>query len=483
LDNRNRKESAMAHQDQGREGAAGSGADELLQALRWLLAKIDWRSIALRKDCTWTTWQLVSCGLLWAWSDEKTLGERFVTARKIICFGKSTQVEPAASYQAFTKLLRKWTGPLVELLTQAFCAKMQQSLEKSWTVAGWFVLAGDGSRIDVPRTRGNEGRYSPQSKLSRAGQRRRARRRAQRRSAELARQRKANIPSIFLTALWHVASGLPWNWRAGPCDSSERAHLLEMLSSAPAETLLTADAGFVGYDLWESILASGCQLLVRVGSNVKLLKKLGYAREREGLVYLWPDRAAKQLQPPLVLRLIVVRTGRHPMHLVTSVMDEKRLPASVAAELYRRRWGIELFYRHCKQTFERRKLRSQSPHNAMVELHWSLLGMWAMGIHSHHYLLRRGVLPQRISFAGVLRAYRRLMREYRSPPDPGDRLRRRLQLALIDQYQRRNKASRNYPRKKIEPPPKPPRILLASRIQIQHAKQLRHLQTEKGLTA
>jgi hypothetical protein len=483
LDDRNRKESAMAHQDQGRRGAARSGAEELFQALHWLIANIDWRSIALRKDCTWTAWKLACTALLWAWSDEKTLGERFVTARKIICFGKPKQDEPAASYQAFTKLLRKWTGPLVELLALAFRTKMQQSLAAYWTVAGWFVLAGDGSRIDVPRTRGNEARYSPQSKLSRAGQRRRARRRAKRRSAELARQRKANVPSIWLTTFWHVASGLPWNWRAGRGDSSERTHLLEMLEGLPAATLVTADAGFVGYGLWQSLVAGGCQLLVRVGSNVKLLRKLGYAQEREGLVYLWPDRIAKQHQPPLVLRLIVVRAGRHPVYLVTSVMDESRLPDSAAAELYRRRWGIELFYRHCKQTFERRKLRSQNPDNAMVELHWSLLGMWAMGIHSHQLLLRRGVLPQRISFAGVLRAYRRSMREYKSPPDPGDRLRQRLHRALIDQYQRRNKNSRDYPRKKHEPATRPPIILLASQTQIQQAKQLTKLEIEKGLTA
>ena len=224
----------MAHQDQGRRGAAGSGADELFQALRWLLDKVNWTGIGLRKDCTWTAWKLACTAILWAWSDEKTLGERFATARKITCFGTLGQDEPATSYQAFTKLLRKWTPPLWGLLSQAFRAKMQQSLAKSWTVAGWFVLACDGSRLDVPRTRGNEERYSPRSKLSRAAQRRRARRRAKRRTAEQARRRKANVPNIWLTTLWHVASGLPWNWRAGPSDSSERAHLVEMLASVPA---------------------------------------------------------------------------------------------------------------------------------------------------------------------------------------------------------------------------------------------------------
>lgn len=473
----------MAHQDQGRQGAAQSGAEELFRAQRWITARIDWSGITLRKDCTWTAWKLACTALLWAWSDEKTLIERFVTARKITCYGHAGQDEPATSYQAFTKLLRKWTQPLLALLREAFRARMQQSLAGVWTVAGWVVLACDGSRIDVPRTRGNEQRYSPKSKLSRAAQRRRARRRAKRRTAEQARQRKANIPSIWLTTLWHVGSGLPWDWRTGPGDSSERAHLVEMLSGVPAGSLLTADAGFVGYDLWKAVREAGCQLLVRVGANVKLLKKLGSVQERDGLVYLWPDRAAKKSQPPLVLRLIVVEGGRHPMYLVTSVLEKDKLSDSQAAQIYRRRWGIELFYRHCKQTFERRKLRSQNPDNAMIELHWSLLGMWALGLHSHHHLLQRGIVPQRISFAGVLRAYRRSMREYKSPPDPGQGLKALLNRSLIDTYKRRNQSSRDYPRKKHEPAAGRPIILVASRTQIKQAKQLTKFETEKGLTA
>ena len=46
--------------------------------------------------------------------------------------------------------------------------------------------------------------------------------------------------------LWHVGSGLPWDWRTGPSDSSEREHFQEMLGSLPSGALLTADAGFMG---------------------------------------------------------------------------------------------------------------------------------------------------------------------------------------------------------------------------------------------
>lgn len=471
----------MTHQDQERKDYTCSHAHDLHQVLRWLLAGVSLAGIALRPDCSWTPQTLAFAAMLWAWSDEKTLIERFSIARKIIMFCFGGQQEPAGSYQAFIKLLRKWTEPLMVAMLAAFQQRMPQVLADVWKVAGWVVFAVDGSRMGVPRTRGNEKRYSPRSKLSRAAQKRRRKSRRCR-TAKASRERKANVPQIWVTALWHVGSGLLFNWRTGPSDSSERAHLQEMLPSLPAGSLLTADAGFVGYELWNAILGAGHQLLIRVGSNVTLLKKLGYARERDGLVYLWPDQAARKHLPPLVLRLVVVTNGRHPVYLVTSILDTRELSDRQAAEVYRRRWGIEVFYRHCKQTFERRKLRSQNPDNAMIELHWSLLGMSAMGLHSHQRLVRQGVASERISFAGVWRAYRRSMREYKSRPDPGERFTELLDRAILDSYTRKNKSSRDYPRKKDEPGAGPPIIRRATQEQMMIAQQVKAEQ-QKGLTA
>jgi hypothetical protein len=475
----------MAHQDLGSRGSECSHAGDLHKALRWLTAGASLRGIAFRLDCTWTPRTLVFAALLWAWSDERTLWERFTIARKIIINRYGKQQEPAGSYQAFIKLLGKWTEPLREALSTAFRAKMVQVMAVVWRVEGWLVFAVDGSRVDVPRTRRNERRYSPKSKLSREAQKRqrqRKKRRRQRAAREM-RARKANVPRIWLTMLWHVGTGLPWNWRTGPSDSSERAHFQEMLDSVPAGALLTADAGFVGYELWNAVLDAGHQLLVRVGGNVKLLKKLGYVRERDGLVYLWPDHAAKKRLPPLVLRLVVVTNKeRKPIYLVTSVLDNAKLSDAQMATVYGKRWGIEVYYRHCKQTFERRKLRSHNPDNAMVELHWSLLGMWAMGLHSHARLVGQDVPPERISFAGVWRAYRRPMREYKSIPDSGERMKQLIDRAVLDSYQRTNKASRDYPRKKQEQATNPPILRVATRAQVQQAIQVKREQ-KKVLTA
>ncbi len=477
----------MTHQDQGRNSAQRFNAQDLHCALKWLVTGISFASIVFRPDCTWTPQAMTFAALLWSWSDEKTLTERFAICRKIIRFLLGEQHEPAGSYQAFIKLLRKWTEPLKDLLVMEFRTRIQQGLAAVWKVKGWLVFAVDGSRVALPRTARNEERYAPQSKLARSARKQRRKGKGKgksrrRRGKQAARQRKANVPQISLTVLWHVGSGLPWDYRTGPSDSSERGHLLEMLSSLPPRSLLTADAGFVGYEFCQKVLDGGHDLLLRVGGNIRLLRKLGYARENEGIVYLWPNHAAKKWLPPLELRLVVVSDGHQGVYLLTNVFSTKRLSDADAAAIYRRRWGIEVYYRHCKQTFERSKLRSHNPDNAMVELHWSLLGMWAMGLHSHCRLVAQGVRPERISFANVWRAYRKPMREYRSVPDPGESVTELLDCALIDSYERKNKASRDYPRKKQEPGAGPPQIVKATPAQVRLAIQIKSEQ-RKRLTA
>lgn len=237
-----------------------------------------------------------------------------------------------------------------------------------------------------------------------------------------------------------------------------------MLDELTAEALLLADAGFVGYNVMQDVLQSGHQFIIRVGANVRLLRKLGYAVvERDNTVYLWPDRIAQQGELPIVLRLVVIHNGRHPVYLLTSVLDEKRLSADQVIDLYHRRWGIEVFYRTFKQTLERRKLRSDSPHNAQLEIEWSLLGLWALALYALKQQSPDQTTKPRLSMASALRAVRQTMRDYRHPQTANRSLKKKLRAAVIDIYVRlKSKASRNYPQKKKEQPPGKPQILHAT---------------------
>jgi hypothetical protein len=168
---------------------------------------------------------------------------------------------------------------------------------------------------------------------------------------------------------------------------------------------------------------------------------------------------------------------------VTNVLSESRLTDKQVIELYARRWGIELFYRHLKQTFQRRKMRSTSAGNALQEMHWSYAGLWAMALYTSIEFRRHGLPVRRLSVARMLRAFRHTMRDYLHQTKRGKTLRERLGTALIDNYMRKNKASRDYPRKKQEKPPGPPRIVPASAAQIQTAQELHCDVAAKGLTA
>jgi len=501
----------MSHQDRDSRTSFPFHFQDLKDVLLWLLKSADLSAIQFRVDCTWSALGLVSVALLWAWSDENSLKDRFSKARKIglkalggLVFGtgrakkanakkgknqkpkakKAKAKELAGSYQAFVKMLRAWTPSLVPKLMAVFRQRLRAVLAERLLVAGFEVFAVDGSRLELPRTESNEARFSPRrarkTRRSKGAKRRQPAGRDER--AERSRAKKAISPQMWLTIMWQVATGLPWDWRTGPSDSSERDHFREMIAGLPRAALITADAGFVGYHYWKEVLDGGRQLLIRVGSNVRLLKDLGYVRRKRDLVYLWPGEAADKGLPPLVLRLVVVHNGRHPCYLVTSVLDEKRISDEQVAEIYRLRWGIEVFYRHFKQTFERRKLRSKSADNAQVEAEWSLLGLWAMGLHALAVLVPEGIPVRRMSVAGVLRAFRDPMHEDKSRPDPGGSLTELLRKAVIDDYKRTSKASRDYPRKKQGAATGPPKVFPATKKQVHRAQEIKH-ELALGLTA
>jgi len=477
--------------------------ESLRRALTWLLTPSIFAVFRGGAKIRWKPRLLAFAAMLWVWGDEATLKKRFTTARKLVVKLFRWQQEPGTSYQGFTKALARWSPRLFGVILPRFRQMMQQLCDDTfWLVAGWVVFAVDGSRVETPRTKANEGRFHPTKK--RKPQKRARKGKASRLTKKARRQAKGGTkhgrvsqkqagektkkqpsgPQIWLTLLWHVGLGLPWAWKTGPVDSSERAHMLQMLGLLPENSLIVADPGFVGYDNWRAIADAGHAFVIRVGTNVKLLKKLGYAREYDNRVYLWPDKARKWKEPPLVLRWIVVHTGRHPMYLVTNVLGRRGLSDRQAAEIYKARWGIEVFFRSFKQTFGRRKLRSDSPDNALLELDWSLSGLWAVCLLTIDELIRQGESPHSLSVAGALDAIRTVMRYYKWRPDPGEDLWSLLGEAITDNYVRRSsKASRNYPRKKNEKPAGKPVLKRATREQVKDAKELRALQQESQLTA
>ena len=465
----------------GKATSHRTNGDDLKRAVNWILNDRIFRDLKLHGNVSWTAVALVRLAVFWVWSSESSL----VAAAKEAIHKVTTLFGSAAvgSYQALTGALKRYTDQLLPVLWKRLQELMKKCDEESWRVGLWLALAVDGSRVQVPRTVKNEHRFCKPPKKRRkkkANGKKRSRHAGRKRSSSCRKKSHYDPqpvgPQMWLTLIWHIGQRLPWCWKIGPSYSSERAHVLELLANNdfPEFTLFCGDAGFYGYDFWQTIADHDHHFLVRVGANVRLLKNLGHVREREGIVYCWPDAAMKKHQPPLVLRLLHFKDGRGDVYLVTNVLEERKLTPRQASEIYRQRWGIELHFRAVKQTFGRSKLRSRTPDSAEIELHWSLLGLWMVQLLAFKEQAAVGEPADRTSIAAVLRIVRSIMYDASHVPRRSESFNKQLQTAVIDTYQRRSKKkSRNYPRRKEEPSTGKPKISVASKA---HKKKLRQLE-------
>jgi hypothetical protein len=244
--------------------------------------------------------------------------------------------------------------------------------------------------------------------------------------------------------MWHMELRLPWTWRLGPSNASERDHVKAMLAEEefPENTLFCGDAGFTGYPLWRAIREAKGDFVVRVGANVSLLSEQADVKELGGgIVLCWPKGQRESGEPPLRLRLVRVQIGKTKMWMLTSVLDPGRLGAKQLIRIYKLRWGIELEFRGLKQTIDKHTLRCRNSDRLVAELNWSLCGMAVAELlalreqmaarHEDHPAVYD---PQERSLANTMRALRRSMRDLARYCDSRDDLLKELAKAKVQRY-------------------------------------------------
>lgn len=254
-----------------------------------------------------------------------------------------------------------------------------------------------------------------------------------------------------------------------------------MAPDLPAHALLLGDGNFIGFPIWSKLHDNGKQFLIRIGGNVHLITRLWPDAETrfEGhIVYVWPKKHRKN-SPPLMLRLIKVGRGSKAVHLLTNVLDAKRLLQEDAGEVYRSRWGVESFFRTVKRTLGYVKLQSQAGCRARIELEWALVTMMITTIMGIDSATRRRIDPRHLSPVHLIRTLRRflLRGSGKSASNGHADLAHQLTLDLKDNYHRRkSKRSSHRPKTRNTPKPlvlKPPKIRRATAIEKELARKYR----------
>lgn len=418
--------------------------ESFLDAWRYFLTPQLWKQVLAAwrpgKASRWQPQPLVFVLLVLTWCSGDSSPERFETARAFYVALYQKRRRPGTTCEGFQKALARVPMTALRLVAGAVRRRLAQVFAARFEVDGFVPIGCDGSRVNCPRSVELEQRLGGGSK-------------------------EDAPPMLWVTALVHLSLGLLWSWRLGNGTASERDHLRHLLATLPRGTLLVADAGYVGYELLQALLAAGHAFLIRLTSRAPLYvpDKSTLKHYREGLVYYWPQTMQKKGLPPIPVRLLCIRGQKDDVWLITNVLDEQRLPKKTASQFYRWRWRNECLFRAYKRTLGKVKLVSRTVALVHRELEGSLLAV--------QLLLGQGAMAlQQAGEKRLLPSPRKILLEIRAEIRNvvgmylGPRQRRtywqRLQRARGDGRGRRaNKVRRAWPGREPHRPPGAPKIL------------------------
>jgi hypothetical protein len=393
-----------------------------------------------------------------AWSGKRTLTQRVEEAAAAV--GRLFPRTPTLTRQGLFQALATCGVDLAAQVCSHILTKLCQ-LKGHWTTAGRPTFAIDGTKFAAPRTADNQAAFAvePRAKNGRG--------KKYKKQADAA---KAKTVQILLTICWHIGTGLPACWRLSHACDSEKANAAAMLAALPPRSRIVGDAAYVGHAFWSAMIESGCSFVVRVGSNITLLKNLNPRLKRQrDVVHCWPEAAQRAGQPPLLLRLIEVRTPRSSMWLLTNEFD---LTNEQVRELYLARWGVEVFFRAVKQNCGKAKLLCRTPENVTTELTWILLGTWASLFVAKLEMHEHGVRIARLSPIQVMDQFAAGLTHSVLGNVRTACLTLRACVRADESHRTSSKQSRGFPRRKKHQPCGPPIIRNATTKESQAARTL-----------
>jgi IS4 transposase len=117
------------------------------------------------------------------------------------------------------------------------------------------------------------------------------------------------------------------------------------------------DLGYYDYAWWAELDAVGCRIVTRFKSNTPLDLVKELAVEKGGQILsdrigFLPARQAKSRHNPMQAAVREVQIAADSGKVLRILSNDLDASAQDIADLYRRRWAIELFFRWVKQTLK-----------------------------------------------------------------------------------------------------------------------------------
>jgi hypothetical protein len=257
----------------------------------------------------------------------------------------------------------------------------------------------DGTTVSLPDTPKNQRAY-PQPRSQKPG---------------------CGFPLLKLVGVFSLASGGLLDYAKGNKHQSELRLLQGLLGHFQRGDLAIADRGFCSYVLLALLRARGSLSLFRLhhsrpadlrhgrrlGKQDRLLTWLKPPQKPDWLPQSWWKKLPAQLSVR-VLRFNLCRRGyrSQSVALLTTLLDSQQYPAHQIAQLYARRWSIELWFRDIKTSMGMERLRCKSPRLVHKELEMFFIAYNLIRCLIVHAGTLHEMAVERMSFKGAVDSLR-----------------------------------------------------------------------------
>ena len=306
--------------------------------------------------------------------------------------------EPCAKNSGpYCRARAKLSQSVLKRLTLDVAAGCEREISASWLWHGRHVKLVDGTTVSMPDTPENQKEFPQHS-----GQ-----------------EQGLGFPIARMVVLMSLATGMLCGMEMGPYagkETGEMALFRKLLDQLNPKDIILADRYFCSYFMIAMLL----QLRVDIVARLHQCRTSDFQRGRrlgkgDYLVQWkrpskpdWMEQETYELMPEsITLRQLEVKVHQPGFRVesfivVTTLIDAKKYTKQDIAELYHKRWLVELDIRVMKDTLGMDVLRCKTPHMVRNEIWTCLLSYNLIRKSMVQAAARSGLSPRQLSFTRAM---------------------------------------------------------------------------------
>jgi hypothetical protein len=306
--------------------------------------------------------------------------------------------EPCANNSGgYCKARAKLSETVLRRLATPVADGCEKQVPEAWLWNGRHVKLADGTTVSMPDTEANQAEY-PQQASQKEG---------------------LGFPVGRMVVLLSLATGMLSGMAIGPYSGKETGELAlmrQLLDQLDPDDILLTDRYFCSYFMIALLLERKIDFVARLHharqEDAYRIKRLG---KKDWLIQWrrpqrpdWMDQETYDRMPKsLTLRQVEVNVAEpgfrvESLVVVTTLTDSKAYSKDHIAELYHKRWLVELDIRAIKCSLGMDVLRCKTPEMVRKEIWTCLLAYNLIRKIMLQSALESGLSPRQLSFANAL---------------------------------------------------------------------------------